>query len=147
MDLSLAAASKLIGERLSAEADKKIVMDYLADSGVVPLMHEAVARNYAEALFALGEEQGESVRYGDLLGGLAWAVAATPNAQGVLMSPRVTKAAKAKLLADTLPDAPKPFVAFLQALVKRNRQGILDRDLHGRTTAWWMPSSTGCASW
>lgn len=88
-------------------------------------MHEAVARNYAEALFALGEEHGESVRYGDLLGGLAFAVAATPNAQGVLMSPRVTKAAKAKLLADTLPDAPKPFVAFLQALVKRNRQGIL----------------------
>ena len=35
-------------------------------------MHEAIARNYAEALFALGEEQGESVRYGDLLGGLAW---------------------------------------------------------------------------
>ena len=30
VDLSLAAASKLIGERLSAEADKKIVMDYLA---------------------------------------------------------------------------------------------------------------------
>jgi len=30
VDLSLAAASKLIGERLSADADKKIVMDYLA---------------------------------------------------------------------------------------------------------------------
>jgi F-type H+-transporting ATPase subunit b len=30
VDLSLAAASKLIGERLGAEADKKIVMDYLA---------------------------------------------------------------------------------------------------------------------
>jgi len=30
VDLSLAAASKLIGERLSAEADKKIVMDFLS---------------------------------------------------------------------------------------------------------------------
>jgi len=30
VDLSLAAASKLIGERLGAEADKKIVMDYLS---------------------------------------------------------------------------------------------------------------------
>jgi F-type H+-transporting ATPase subunit b len=30
VDLSLAAASKLIGERLGAEADKQIVMDYLA---------------------------------------------------------------------------------------------------------------------
>jgi F-type H+-transporting ATPase subunit b len=29
VDLSLAAASKLIGERLSADADKKIVMDFL----------------------------------------------------------------------------------------------------------------------
>lgn len=29
VDLSLAATSKLIGERLSAEADKKIVMDFL----------------------------------------------------------------------------------------------------------------------
>ena len=84
-----------------------------------------IARNYAEALFELGEAQGESVRYGDLLGGLAGAVAATPNAQGVLMSPRVSKAAKARLLANTLPDAPKPFVLFLQALVKRNRQGML----------------------
>jgi F-type H+-transporting ATPase subunit b len=30
VDLSLAAASKLIGERLGAEADKKIVIDYIA---------------------------------------------------------------------------------------------------------------------
>jgi len=87
--------------------------------------HEVIARNYAEALFELGEAQGESVRYGALLEGLAGAVSATPNAQGVLMSPRVSKAAKARLLANTLPDAPKPFVLFLQALVKRNRQGML----------------------
>lgn len=30
VDLSLAAASKLVGEKLGAEADKKIVMDFLA---------------------------------------------------------------------------------------------------------------------
>jgi len=30
VDLSLAAASKLVGERLSSEADKKIVMDFLS---------------------------------------------------------------------------------------------------------------------
>jgi F-type H+-transporting ATPase subunit b len=30
VDLSLAAASKLIGERLSADSDRKLVMDYLA---------------------------------------------------------------------------------------------------------------------
>ena len=30
VDLSLAAASKLIGERLDSETDRKIVLDYLA---------------------------------------------------------------------------------------------------------------------
>ena len=30
VDLSLAAASKLIGQRLGSDADKQIVMDYLA---------------------------------------------------------------------------------------------------------------------
>ena len=33
MDLSLAAASKLIGERLNSETDRQIVEDYLASLG------------------------------------------------------------------------------------------------------------------
>jgi len=90
------------------------------------LRHEAIARNYAEALFALGEEHGESERYGALLEALAAAVIGTSAVEAVLMSPRVPKGVKAQLLADALPDAPKPFVLFLQAVVKRNRQGILD---------------------
>lgn len=90
------------------------------------MRYEVIARNYAEALFALGEEHGDSERYGALLGALAAAVASAPKVQAVLMSPRVPKAVKAQLLADALPDAPKPFVLFLQAVVKRNRQGILD---------------------
>lgn len=89
------------------------------------MRHEAVARNYAEALFALGEQQGESARFGALLEALAAAVAETPAVQGVLMSPRVPKAAKARLLAGALPGAPKAFGGFLQALVKRGRQGLL----------------------
>jgi len=90
------------------------------------LRHEAIARNYAEALFELGEQQGESERYGALLEALAAAVVGTPKVLAVMMSPRVPKGVKAELLADALPDAPKPFVLFLQALVKRNRQGVLD---------------------
>ena len=89
------------------------------------MRHEAIARNYAEALFALGEQEGQTEKYGDLLGALAVAVAGTPQVQAVMLSPRVPKAAKAQLLADALPDAPKPFVLFLQALVKRGRQGLL----------------------
>ena len=90
------------------------------------MRNEAVARNYAEALFALGEEHGESARYGTLLEALAAAVSDSPAVMAVLMSPRVSKAAKAQLMADALPEAPKPFVLFLQAVVKRNRQGLLD---------------------
>jgi F-type H+-transporting ATPase subunit delta len=45
--------------------------------------------------------------------------------QGVLMSPRVPKAEKARLLAAALPDVPREFVLFLQALVKRGRQQLL----------------------
>jgi len=30
VDLSLAAASKLVGERLGSESDRKVVLDYLA---------------------------------------------------------------------------------------------------------------------
>jgi len=90
------------------------------------LRYEAIARNYAEALFALGEQEGESERYGVLLEALASAVTGTPRVLAVMMSPRVPKAVKAQLLADALPDAPKPFVLFLQALVKRSRQGLLD---------------------
>ncbi|HMU60281.1 MAG TPA: ATP synthase F1 subunit delta [Gemmatimonadales bacterium] len=90
------------------------------------MRHEAIARNYAEVLFELGEQHGESERYGALLEALAAAVTATPQVLAVMMSPRVPKAAKAELLADALPDAPKPFVLFLQALVKRSRQGLLD---------------------
>jgi len=33
VDLSLAAASKLIGERLNSESDRRIVQEYLASLG------------------------------------------------------------------------------------------------------------------
>lgn len=90
------------------------------------MRHEAIARNYAEALFALGEEHGESAEYGALLDALAAAVTGTPQVLAVMMSPRVPKGVKAELLAGALPVAPKPFVLFLRALVKRGRQGLLD---------------------
>lgn len=44
----------------------------------------------------------------------------------VLDSPRVAKAVKAQLLADALEGAaPKPFVRFLQSIVRRGRQGLI----------------------
>jgi F-type H+-transporting ATPase subunit delta len=84
-----------------------------------------IARNYAEALFDLGEASGHTARYAELIEAVAGAVETTPQVQAVLMSPRVPKAAKARLLGAALTDAPAEFVRFLQALVKRGRQRLL----------------------
>jgi F-type H+-transporting ATPase subunit delta len=84
-----------------------------------------VARNYAEALFELGERSGHTERYAELIDAVAGAVETTPEVQAVLMSPRVPKAEKARLLSTALRDAPREFVLFLQALVKRGRQRLL----------------------
>ena len=84
-----------------------------------------IARNYAEALFELGERSGHTDRYAELIDAVAGAVETTPEVQSVLMSPRVPKAAKVRLLAAALIDAPRDFVLFIQALVKRSRQRLL----------------------
>jgi len=89
------------------------------------LRTETVARNYAEALFQLGERSGNVERYADLIDAVAAAVEQTPRVQAVLMSPRVPKAEKARLLGGALREVQREFVLFLQALVKRGRQQIL----------------------
>lgn len=86
---------------------------------------ESIAANYAEALFSLGEGGGQTDRYAGLIQAIADAVRDLPMARAVLMSPKVTKAAKSAILAKTLTDAPQEFVRFLQAVVKRGRQGLL----------------------
>lgn len=82
----------------------------------------SIALNYAEALFALGEKSGRSEEYSGLLEAIASAIEGSEKAQAVLMSPKVTKDRKAQILANALPGAPKEFVLFLTAVVKRGRQ-------------------------
>jgi F-type H+-transporting ATPase subunit delta len=89
---------------------------------------ETIARNYAEALFELGQKSGQADRYADLIDAVAAAIETTPQVQAVLMSPRVPKSEKARFLGDALQSAPREFVLWLQAVVKRGRQGIL-RDI------------------
>lgn len=84
-----------------------------------------IARNYAEALFDLGERSGNTERYAELIDAVAGAVETTPEVQAVLMSPRVPKSEKARLLSAALHGAPREFVLFLQALVRRGRQRLL----------------------
>ena len=84
-----------------------------------------IARNYAETLLELGEARGETDRYAELIDAVAGAIETTPEVQAVLMSPRVPKSEKARLLSSALAGAPRDFVRFLQAVVKRGRQRLL----------------------
>ena len=89
------------------------------------MRNETIARNYAEALFDLAGRSSQPERYADLIDAVAAAVQTLPKVQAVLMSPRVPKSEKARFLGAALKDAPRDFVLWLQALVKRGRQGIL----------------------
>jgi F-type H+-transporting ATPase subunit delta len=84
-----------------------------------------IARNYAEALFDLGEGSGRTEEYARMIDAVAGAIDLSPEVQAVLVSPRVPKAAKSRLLASALREAPREFVLFLQAVVQRGRQGLL----------------------
>jgi F-type H+-transporting ATPase subunit delta len=87
--------------------------------------NQTVARNYAEVLFDIAGRSGQPERYADLIDAVAAAVQTTPRVQAVLMSPRIPKSEKARFLGAALKDTPRDFVLWLQALVKRGRQGIL----------------------
>ena len=84
----------------------------------------SVARNYAEALFTLGRNAGRLEEYGRLLLATAQALESSPEAQAVLVSPRVPKALKSELVGKAIAKvgAPREFVLYLQAVVKRGRQ-------------------------
>lgn len=85
-----------------------------------------IARNYAEALFQSGEAAGVAERYGHLIEVVAGAISADQRIRVILESPRVTKDHKRELLARALKGhAPDPFIRFLGAIIKRNRQGLI----------------------
>lgn len=85
-----------------------------------------IARNYAEALLEAAEASGHVDRYGRLMEAVAGAVSADERIAAVLDSPRVAKGVKSRLLAEALEGAAAPeFIRFLQAVVRRGRQGLL----------------------
>ena len=87
----------------------------------------AVCRNYAETLLAVAEKEGKVERYGELIDAVAGVMAADPALHGVFMSPRVPKQTKQRLIERSLAKvAPKPFIRFLQLVVQRGRQYLLD---------------------
>lgn len=85
-----------------------------------------VSRNYAEALFEIGERSGETVTFADLIDAVAGVVSADGMVRVVLESPRVPKTTKVTLLSQALTGyAPETFIRFLAAVVRRGRQGLL----------------------
>jgi F-type H+-transporting ATPase subunit delta len=84
-----------------------------------------VARNYAETLFELGERSGQAELYGNLVDAVAGVVETTPAISDMLASPRVPKNEKSRLLGAGLATAPREFVLFLQAVVRRGRGQLL----------------------
>lgn len=86
-----------------------------------------IARNYAEALLEAARVTGEEERYGEFLMGVAGALKAEPQLALALELPRISKATKLRLIGHALADvAPEPFVRFLQSVVRRGRQGLLE---------------------
>ena len=92
------------------------------------MKNTTIARNYAEALLLAAEagSKGAVELYGRLMDAVAGAVQADERIAVALDSPRVAKATKAALLERALGDVTPPeFVRFLQAVVRRGRQGLL----------------------
>lgn len=85
-----------------------------------------IARNYADALFLVGERHGETERYAEVLTALAIVVETNEAVRVMLESPRVSKPVKQRILDRALRGlAPEPFRRFLGAVIKRGRQGLL----------------------
>ena len=80
-----------------------------------------IARNYAETLVALAEEAGALGQWGEMIDVTA-AAFETPSIESVLMSPRVTRDQKIRLITEAMHEAPRPYVLFLSAVVRRGRQ-------------------------
>ena len=69
---------------------------------------------------------GEVDRFGALMDAVAGAIAVDESIAVALQSPRVAKRVKSHVLAAALEGAAAPqFVRFLQAVVRRGRQGLL----------------------
>jgi F-type H+-transporting ATPase subunit delta len=90
------------------------------------LRDPAIARNYAEALFAVGERFEATEPYAQLLDAFAGAVETDLQIRVMLESPRVPKGQKLVVLDRALEGrVPAPFLRWVEALVRRGRQTLI----------------------
>ncbi len=90
------------------------------------MRESTIARNYAEALFELGERLGQTERFAGLITALAMAIETEPSIRVAIESPQVAKKTKLRVLERALEDrAAEEFMRFLTAVIKRGRQELL----------------------
>jgi F-type H+-transporting ATPase subunit delta len=87
----------------------------------------AIARNYAEALFDVGERGAMTEVLGQSLEALAGAVSADERIRVALESPQVPKAKKIAILRHACEGrTPEPFQRWVEAVVRRGRQSLFE---------------------
>jgi F-type H+-transporting ATPase subunit delta len=85
-----------------------------------------IARNYAEALFELGERAGTSEQYASLLDALAGAIGADDHIRQVLESPGVPTSVRLVVVRKALEGrTPVGFQRWVEAVIRHGRQGLL----------------------
>lgn len=85
-----------------------------------------IAKNYAEALLDLAQKDGDLAKWGRLIDQMAESMSSDAKVSLFLASPRVSAAAKNKILAAALEgQVPATFLKFLQALVRNRRQLLI----------------------
>lgn len=90
-----------------------------------------IARNYAEALLALAFKANALGAWGDLIDGVATGIESDRRLRVFLESPRVSSKQKSEIFEKAYgASMPKPFVRFLQALVRNRRQMLIPAIAH-----------------
>ena len=85
-----------------------------------------VARNYADALYALAERESAQEEWLVMLGEIGSLYRESPSFRAFLHTPRVAAREKKQVLRSVLGDRyPEPFIRFLQVVIDKRRQGLI----------------------
>lgn len=86
----------------------------------------AVARNYADALYALAEREDAQEEWLTMLCEIGSLYRESPPFRAFLNTPRVAMEEKKRVLRSVLGDRyPEPFIRFLQVVLDKRRQGLI----------------------
>ncbi|MGH7476932.1 MAG: ATP synthase F1 subunit delta [Longimicrobiales bacterium] len=86
----------------------------------------SIAKNYAEALFELGQRHGQQEAFADAMDQVSGLLAADPRVGRFLATPNIEPETKQRVLREALGErVPRLFLNFLMVLVDKRRQRLL----------------------